>query len=223
MSYLKCFACSAAVLLSFGIASTTLAQATKPATDYPDSRIDIYAGYGYIHPVNSDINQYKYQPVSNINTTVSVAGYFNHYFGIQAEGSYFSGNGEHLSNFPNTSLAAAGAPTVPPRSRSSGATASPPAPASTTSSPSSITISLSASSRLTSTTATSTTAPSPEPPSTAQPSPITVAKAASPPTSSPVVWLAASVAQHPSRPSSTAAPSLRRTPTPAIRSPSPAT
>jgi outer membrane protein OmpA-like peptidoglycan-associated protein len=101
MSYLKCFACSAAVLLSFGIASITLAQATKPATDYPDSRIDIYAGYGYIHPVNSDINQYKYQPVSNLNTTVSVAGYFNHYFGIQAEGSYFSGNGEHLSNFPN--------------------------------------------------------------------------------------------------------------------------
>jgi hypothetical protein len=66
------------------------AQATKTASTPPPelSRFDLYGGYGYLHPVNSDIGNVKYQPI-NPGAVVSAAGYFNRYFGVQAEGSFF--------------------------------------------------------------------------------------------------------------------------------------
>ena len=73
-----------------GLGLTANAQAVHTASTPPPepSRFDIYGGYGYLHPQNSDINNYKYQPI-NLGAVVSVTGYFNHYLGLQAEGSFF--------------------------------------------------------------------------------------------------------------------------------------
>ncbi|SNT21745.1 hypothetical protein SAMN05421770_105218 [Granulicella rosea] len=92
--------CAATLALS---ALTALAQDAAPAGppappskprkvvfyDGPRiSRVDIYGGYGYVHPVNSDINNVQYQPI-NPGAVVSVAGYYNKYIGLQAEGNFF--------------------------------------------------------------------------------------------------------------------------------------
>jgi hypothetical protein len=88
------------VLLSLGAATSCLAQAAKGGTTYADSRVDVYGGYGYFHPINSGVNGYQYQPVYNPNATVSVSVFFNRYFGVQAEGGYFSGTNEHAQYIP---------------------------------------------------------------------------------------------------------------------------
>jgi hypothetical protein len=81
-----------ALIAAFLTASTVsaTAQAAKTASTAPPelSRFDLYGGYGYLHPVNSDIGNVKYQPI-NPGAVVSAAGYFNRYFGVQAEGSFF--------------------------------------------------------------------------------------------------------------------------------------
>src|ERR1700733_5916958 len=66
------------------------AQAVKTASTPPpeQSRFDLYGGYGYLHPVDSDIFNVKYQPI-NPGAIVSAAGYFNRYLGVQTEGSFF--------------------------------------------------------------------------------------------------------------------------------------
>jgi hypothetical protein len=89
------FARAVFVLSLFGLAVAAHAQAMKTSSEYPDSRIDLYGGYGYLHPFNSDINNIPYQNVTNPNATASVTYWLSHYLGVQAEGSYFSGNGEH--------------------------------------------------------------------------------------------------------------------------------
>jgi hypothetical protein len=73
------------------------AQAVKTASTPPPelSRFDLYAGYGYLHPVNSDIRNYFYQPI-NPGVVASATAYFNRYFGIQAEGN-ISRNGPNDS------------------------------------------------------------------------------------------------------------------------------
>lgn len=76
------------------------AQAGGAGTEHPDSRAEIYAGYGYFHPVNSGIDGFQYQDVYNPNATLSVSGFLNRYIGLQLEGGYFSGNGEHRPYFP---------------------------------------------------------------------------------------------------------------------------
>ena len=38
-----------------GMGAKLNAQATKSATEHPDSRVDIYGGYGYFHPINSGV------------------------------------------------------------------------------------------------------------------------------------------------------------------------
>ena len=82
----------AALTAAFLTASTlsAAAQATKTASTPPPelSRFDLYGGYGYLHPVGSDIGNVKYQPI-NPGAVVSAAGYFNRYVGVQAEGSFF--------------------------------------------------------------------------------------------------------------------------------------
>jgi hypothetical protein len=66
------------------------AQAIKTASTPPPepSRFDLYGGYGYLHPVDSDIFNVQYQPI-NVGAVVSATGYFNRYLGVQAEGSFF--------------------------------------------------------------------------------------------------------------------------------------
>jgi hypothetical protein len=66
------------------------AQAAKTASTPPPepSRFDLYGGYGYLHPVNSELGNVQYQPI-NPGAVVSATGYFNRYLGLQAEGSFF--------------------------------------------------------------------------------------------------------------------------------------
>jgi hypothetical protein len=88
------------VLLSLGTAVFCSAQATKDGTEHVDSRVDIYAGYGYFHPFNSGVDGFQYQSVSNPNVTSSVSVFFNHYFGVQMEGGYFASRDEHAKYVP---------------------------------------------------------------------------------------------------------------------------
>jgi hypothetical protein len=76
-------------------------QATRSASEYPDSRVDIYGGYGYFHPTNSGVGLKQYFDVDNLNGTVSVTGFFNRYVGVTMEGGYFSGVREHAVYNPN--------------------------------------------------------------------------------------------------------------------------
>ena len=85
----------------FGAAAQGRAQGAASVTEHPDSRIDIYGGYGYFHPFNSEIAGYQFQSVYNPNATVSVSTWFNRYFGVQIEGGYFSGTTEHKQYIPN--------------------------------------------------------------------------------------------------------------------------
>ena len=86
----------AALLVALATAFMTVstlsaaAQAAKTASTPPPepSRFDLYGGYGYLHPVNSELGNVQYQPI-NPGAVVSATGYFNRYLGVQAEGSFF--------------------------------------------------------------------------------------------------------------------------------------
>jgi len=72
-------------------------QAAATASSGPPmSRIDIFAGYGYIAPFNSDIANVKYPPIP-LGAVGSVAGYFGNHLGVQVEGNY-SPNGPTDNN-----------------------------------------------------------------------------------------------------------------------------
>ncbi len=61
-------------------------QAVKSgAPPVRESRIDLFAGYSYLHPQDSSISNFYYQPLTK-GTLLSVTGYFNRYLGVQAEG-----------------------------------------------------------------------------------------------------------------------------------------
>ena len=91
-----------AVAASFVGASASIhAQASKSATEYPDSRVDIYGGYGYFHPINSGVGFKQYFDVNNANGTISVTGFFNRYIGVTMEAGYFSGTREHAVYNPS--------------------------------------------------------------------------------------------------------------------------
>jgi hypothetical protein len=81
-----------ALVAAFVTVSTlsATAQAAKTASTPPPepSRFDLYGGYGYLHPVDSEIGNVQYQPI-NPGAVVSATGYFNRYLGLQAEGSFF--------------------------------------------------------------------------------------------------------------------------------------
>jgi hypothetical protein len=85
-----------------GVSASASAQASKSATEHPDSRVDIYGGYGYWHPINSGIAGHQFFDVDNANATVGVTGFFNRYIGVELEGGYFSGVSEHAVYFPCT-------------------------------------------------------------------------------------------------------------------------
>lgn len=77
-------------LVAAALSVPALGQASRSGSTPPPgpSSFDLFGGYGYLRPVDSDINNYKYQPV-NPGAVVSVTGYFNQYLGVQAEGSFF--------------------------------------------------------------------------------------------------------------------------------------
>jgi len=78
-----------ALAAAFMTASAQSAAAQAASAPPPEpSRYDLYGGYGYLHPVNSDIGNVEYQPI-NPGAVVSAAAYFNRHFGLQAEGSFF--------------------------------------------------------------------------------------------------------------------------------------
>ena len=78
------------VALTLAVAVSGAAQAAKSGGTLPPdpSRAELYAGFGYIHPVNSDINNFLYKPFYP-GVVASATGYFNRYFGLQAEGNIF--------------------------------------------------------------------------------------------------------------------------------------
>ncbi len=92
----RSIAARAALLVALATAFMTVstlsaaAQAAKTASTPPPepSRFDLYGGYGYLHPVDSEIGNVQYQPI-NPGAVVSATGYFNRYLGVQAEGSFF--------------------------------------------------------------------------------------------------------------------------------------
>src|ERR1700710_1790726 len=77
--------------LLFAAVSATLtlscaAQAVSAGSRLPGpSRFDLYGGYAYFHPLNSDIYNVEYQPI-NLGAVASVTGYFNKNIGLQFEG-----------------------------------------------------------------------------------------------------------------------------------------
>lgn len=84
-----------ALAACLGLSVGAQGQATSGATEHPDSRVDIYGGWGYFHPLNSGIDAHQFFDVDNENATVGVTGFFNHYIGVEMEGGYFSGMNEH--------------------------------------------------------------------------------------------------------------------------------
>jgi hypothetical protein len=81
-----------AVLLAISTALVPLscgAQAASAGSGPPGpSRIELYGGYAYFHPMNSDIYGVDYQPI-NEGGIASATGYITSRLGIQAEGSLF--------------------------------------------------------------------------------------------------------------------------------------
>ena len=64
-------------------------QAVPAGSSLPNpSRVDIFAGYSYLHPINSDIYNQEYGPLP-AGAVGAFTGYFNRRFGLQAEYSKF--------------------------------------------------------------------------------------------------------------------------------------
>ncbi|HEY4382358.1 MAG TPA: hypothetical protein VGN01_18555 [Acidobacteriaceae bacterium] len=66
-----------------------VAQAAPAGSRTPSpSKVDIYAGYGYLHPVDSDLYGQEYTSLP-AGSVVSLTGYLSHSFGLQGEYSKF--------------------------------------------------------------------------------------------------------------------------------------
>lgn len=61
----------------------------KPSgsAEVPVSRLDLFGGYSYFHPYNTQIGGFQYQPI-NLGAVASVSGYFSHVLGLQVEGGF---------------------------------------------------------------------------------------------------------------------------------------
>lgn len=84
---------AAAILaaLAASLAAPALAQANPSGpTRGDDSKLEIYGGYGFWDPIDSDIYGRQYPKIYSPNVTASVTYYFSRHFGIQAEGQYFA-------------------------------------------------------------------------------------------------------------------------------------
>jgi hypothetical protein len=77
----------AAILLSVSLQGH--AQARPAGTTLPDpSRVDMFGGYSYFHPVDSDIYNVPYQPIG-AGAVVDVTAYFNRHLGVEVEEAFF--------------------------------------------------------------------------------------------------------------------------------------
>jgi hypothetical protein len=63
------------------------AQATATGSRAPSpSRVDLFGGYTYFHPMNSTLNGYDYQPIIK-GGIASVTGYFGNHLGVTVQGA----------------------------------------------------------------------------------------------------------------------------------------
>ena len=63
-------------------------QATPVGTRPPGpSRLELFGGYTYFHPNNTQLDGFYYEPISK-GTIAEVTGYFGKHFGLQAEGQF---------------------------------------------------------------------------------------------------------------------------------------
>jgi len=84
---------AALILLTLGSTLVAAAQNVNGGKPHEDSRVDIFGGYSYFHPVNnSGINGYPYPVVYNPNATLGISYFLSRYTGIQIESNYFSSN-----------------------------------------------------------------------------------------------------------------------------------
>lgn len=64
------------------------AQAASAGSRLPGpSKVEIYGGYSYFHPVNSDIYGYSYLPITE-GGVASLTGFFDDHVGVEAEGGF---------------------------------------------------------------------------------------------------------------------------------------
>jgi hypothetical protein len=84
-----------ALLLTTAFAAVSLsvspvrcaAQAAATGTQAPSpSRLDLFGGYTYFHPINSTLNGYSYEPIAQ-GGIGSLTGYFGPHLGVQVQGS----------------------------------------------------------------------------------------------------------------------------------------
>lgn len=80
-----------ALLLGAAIAAAPLtcaAQASSAGSQLPGpSRLDLFGGYTYFHPVSSTLDGYAYEPIAK-GVLASVTGYFGDHFGVEVEGQF---------------------------------------------------------------------------------------------------------------------------------------
>jgi hypothetical protein len=78
-----------ALTVSFVATTPSIGQAASAGSSLPGlSDVDIFGGYSYLHPVNSDMYGQIYGPLP-AGFGSSVTGFFSHSFGIQAEYNKF--------------------------------------------------------------------------------------------------------------------------------------
>jgi hypothetical protein len=87
LSSIRRTALLAAISAIFPICCAAQAASAGSGLTEP-SRIDLYGGFGYFRPMDSDIYNIEYQPI-DMGAVGSVSAYFGKHFGVQAEGSYF--------------------------------------------------------------------------------------------------------------------------------------
>ncbi len=80
----------AVLLIAVSFAAPLCAGAQAVSVGSRASKVDFYGGYSYFRPVNSDIYNVQYQPIS-MGGVASATAYFGKHFGIQGEGSFFPG------------------------------------------------------------------------------------------------------------------------------------
>lgn len=95
---------SITLIATSALAPFAAGQAAPAASGAPAlSRVDLFGGYAYFKPFNSDIGNVDY-PAIPFGADGSVAAYFTRHFGLQAEGNY-SPNGPSDNNCAYTAQA----------------------------------------------------------------------------------------------------------------------
>jgi len=86
----------AVLLIAVTAAAPLCGRAQAVSVSSRASKVDLYGAYSYFRPVNSDIYNVEYQPIT-MGGVAGATAYFGKHFGLQAEGSFFP-------NGPNDSV-----------------------------------------------------------------------------------------------------------------------